>query len=53
MKNIGLIGCGNIGSIVADRAHGLKMKVMASDPFLSQERADQMNIKKVMKGILK
>ncbi len=46
-KTLGLIGCGNIGSIVADRAHGLKMKVIASDPFLSQERADQMNIKKV------
>ena len=34
-KTLGLIGCGNIGSIVADRAHGLKMKVVAYDPFLS------------------
>src|SRR4051794_14369409 len=33
-KTLGLIGCGNIGSIVADRAHGIKMKVVAYDPFL-------------------
>ena len=38
-KTLGIIGCGNIGSIVADRAHGLKMKVIAFDPFLSPERA--------------
>ena len=38
-KTLGLIGCGNIGSIVADRAIGLKMKVIAFDPFLSAERA--------------
>ena len=38
-KTLGVIGCGNIGSIVADRAIGLKMKVIAYDPFLSQERA--------------
>ena len=38
-KTLGLIGCGNIGSIVADRAIGLKMKVIAYDPFLSPERA--------------
>jgi D-3-phosphoglycerate dehydrogenase / 2-oxoglutarate reductase len=37
-KTLGLIGCGNIGSIVADRAHGLKMKVVAYDPFLSPAR---------------
>ena len=35
-KTLGLIGCGNIGSIVADRALGLKMKVVAYDPFLSR-----------------
>lgn len=46
-KTLGLIGCGNIGSIVADRAQGLKMKVMAYDPFLSVERAEDMNVKKV------
>ena len=38
-KTLGVIGCGNIGSIVADRAIGLKMKVIAYDPFLSEERA--------------
>ena len=38
-KTLGLIGAGNIGSIVADRANGLKMKVIAYDPFLSPERA--------------
>src|SRR5919202_3978998 len=38
-KTLGIIGCGNIGSIVADRAVGLKMKVIAFDPFLSPERA--------------
>ena len=32
-KMLGLIGCGNIGSIVADRAHGLKMRVIAYDPY--------------------
>lgn len=46
-KTLGLIGCGNIGGIVADRAQGLKMKVIAYDPFLSQERAAQMNLEKV------
>ena len=46
-KTLGLIGAGNIGSIVADRALGLKMKVLAYDPFLSEERADQLGVKKV------
>ncbi|MGD9966682.1 MAG: phosphoglycerate dehydrogenase [Hyphomonadaceae bacterium] len=46
-KTLGLIGCGNIGSIVADRALGLKMKVMAYDPFLSAERALQLGVEKV------
>lgn len=46
-KTLGLIGCGNIGSIVADRAQGLKMKVIAYDPFLSAERAHAMNIEKL------
>ena len=35
-KTLGLIGCGNIGSIVAERAIGLKMRVIAYDPFLSR-----------------
>ena len=46
-KTLGLIGCGNIGSIVADRALGLKMKVVAYDPFLSPERADEIGVEKV------
>ncbi len=46
-KTLGLIGCGNIGSIVADLAHGLKMKVVAYDPFLSPERAVELGVEKV------
>src|SRR5437764_14749423 len=46
-KTIGIIGCGNIGSIVADRAHGLKMKVIAYDPFLSPEHAIDIGVEKV------
>ncbi|TCP39762.1 phosphoglycerate dehydrogenase [Rhodovulum marinum] len=46
-KTLGLIGCGNIGSIVADRALGLRMKVLAYDPFLSEERADKLGVHKV------
>ena len=46
-KTLGLIGCGNIGSIVADRAHGLKMKVIAHDPFLTPERAVELGVDKV------
>jgi D-3-phosphoglycerate dehydrogenase len=46
-KTLGLIGAGNIGSIVADRAQGLKMKVVAYDPFLSPERATEMGVEKV------
>lgn len=46
-KILGLIGCGNIGSIVADRAQGLKMKVIGFDPYLTPERAKDLNIEKV------
>lgn len=46
-KTLGVIGCGNIGSIVADRALGLKMKVIAFDPFLSPERALDIGVEKV------
>ncbi len=46
-KTLGVVGCGNIGSIVADRAIGLKMKVIAFDPFLSEERAIQIGVEKV------
>jgi len=46
-KTLGVIGAGNIGSIVCDRARGLKMKVVAYDPFLGQEKADKMGVEKV------
>ena len=45
-KTLGLIGAGNIGSIVADRALGLRMKVVAYDPFLSPERAVELGVEK-------
>ena len=45
-KTLGLIGAGNIGSIVADRAMGLKMKVVAYDPFLSAERAVEIGVER-------
>ncbi len=46
-KTLGVIGAGNIGGIVCDRARALKMKVLAYDPFLSQEKADKMGVEKV------
>jgi D-3-phosphoglycerate dehydrogenase len=46
-KTLGVIGCGNIGAIVADRAHGLKMRVVGYDPFLSEERAVALGIERV------
>ncbi len=45
-KTLGLIGAGNIGAIVANRALGLKMKVVAYDPFLTEERADELGVTK-------
>jgi len=46
-KTLGVIGAGNIGSIVCDRARGLKMKVIAYDPYLGQQKADKMGVEKV------
>jgi D-3-phosphoglycerate dehydrogenase len=46
-KNLGLIGCGNIGTLVAERALALKMRVLAYDPFLSPERAVKLGVEKV------
>jgi D-3-phosphoglycerate dehydrogenase / 2-oxoglutarate reductase len=46
-KVLGIIGCGNIGSIVATRGVGLKMRVIAFDPFLSEERAAELGVEKV------
>lgn len=52
-KTLGLIGCGNIGSRVAERAVGLKMKVIAFDPFLTEERAKQLGVENVdLKALL-
>jgi D-3-phosphoglycerate dehydrogenase len=52
-KTLGLIGAGNIGSIVADRALGLRMKVVAYDPFLTAERALDLGVEKVeLEGLL-
>jgi D-3-phosphoglycerate dehydrogenase len=46
-KTLGLIGAGNIGSIVAARALGLKMKVIAFDPYLTADRAVELGVEKV------
>jgi D-3-phosphoglycerate dehydrogenase len=46
-KTLGVVGCGNIGSIVADRGIGLRMRVIAYDPFLSPERAVEIGVEKV------
>lgn len=46
-KTLGLIGCGNIGARVAERAKGLTMKVIAYDPFLTTERAVELGVEKV------
>ena len=46
-KTLGIIGCGNIGSITADRAHGLRMRVIAYDPYLSQEHAETLSVERV------
>lgn len=46
-KTLGVIGCGNIGALVAERALGLKMKVIAFDPYLTEERAVAIGVEKV------
>lgn len=46
-KTLGIIGCGNIGALVAERALGLKMKVIAFDPYLTPERAVKLGVEKV------
>ena len=46
-KTLGLIGCGNIGAIVADRARGLRMRVLAYDPYLSEQKAVELGVRKV------
>ena len=46
-KTLGIVGCGNIGSIVASRGIGLKLRVIAFDPFLTEERAREIGVEKV------
>ncbi|MEE8544511.1 MAG: phosphoglycerate dehydrogenase [Alphaproteobacteria bacterium] len=46
-KTLGIIGCGNVGSIVADRAQGLRMKVIVYDPYLASERATELGVRRV------
>ena len=46
-KTLGLVGCGNIGTIVADRAQGLKMRVVAYDPYLTEKRALALGVEKM------
>ena len=46
-KTLGVIGCGNIGSIVASRGLGLKMRIVAFDPFLSADRAAEIGVEKL------
>ena len=45
-KTLGVIGCGNVGAVVAERALGLRMKVIVHDPFLSAERARDLGVEK-------
>jgi D-3-phosphoglycerate dehydrogenase len=51
-KTLGIIGCGNIGTNVAERALGLRMKVVAYDPFLTPERAQHLGVEKLELGSL-
>ena len=46
-KLLGIIGAGNIGSIVAKKSIGYGLRVQAYDPFLTEQRADRMGIDKV------
>lgn len=46
-KTLGIIGCGNIGALVAERALGLQMRVIAFDPYLTEERASKLGVEKV------
>lgn len=46
-KTLGVVGCGNIGGIVATRGVGLRMNVIAFDPFLTEERAVELGVEKV------
>jgi len=43
-KTLGIIGMGRVGSVVASRALGLQMNVIAYDPFISKEVAEKQGI---------
>lgn len=51
-KTLGLVGCGNIGAIVAERARGLGMRVVVCDPYLSEERKAELGVETVSYGDL-
>ena len=51
-KTLGVIGAGNIGSIVCERARGLKMKVVVFDPYLGEEKAEKMGVEKAELNVL-
>ncbi|MCF8069028.1 MAG: phosphoglycerate dehydrogenase [Desulfobacterales bacterium] len=46
-KKLGIVGLGQIGKIVANRANGLKMNVIATDPFISEKAARELNVELV------
>ncbi|MDE0057079.1 MAG: phosphoglycerate dehydrogenase [Defluviicoccus sp.] len=46
-KTLGIVGCGSVGSVVADRAQGLKMRVLVHDPYLAAERAERLGVARV------
>ncbi len=46
-KTLGIVGLGRIGSVVASRAKGFDMKVLAYDPFISKEHAEKMGVEAV------
>lgn len=46
-KVLGIVGVGKIGSVLASRALGLGMRVIAYDPYLTKEAAAKMNVELV------
>ncbi len=46
-KTLGIVGLGHIGRVVAERALGVRMRVIASDPYVSEEAAEELGVKLV------
>jgi len=46
-KTLGVVGIGNIGRLVAERAQGLRMKVIAFDPFMNEQKARELGVELV------